>query len=119
MPSFLNALVGLTGCISCFGLILGCAAGFQWLFLKGRQNDHHVATASETPLHGFSRPSAQLSVQKAVVVTYWEKPVSKHSTRVDFNIFNITVIHLFALTSIFALFVVTHGAFNAISLLSY
>ena len=119
MPSFLNALVGLTGCISCFGLILGCAAGFQWLFLKGRQNDHQAATASETPLHGLSRPSAQLSVQKAVVVAYWEKPVSKHSTRVDFNIFNITVIHLFALTSIFALFVVTHGAFNALNLLSY
>ena len=116
MPSFLNALVGLTGCISCFGLILGCAAGFQWLFLKGRQNDHQAATASETPLQSLSRPSAQLSVQKAVVVAYWEKPVSQHSTRVDFN---ITVIHLFALTSIFALFVVTHGAFNALNLLSY
>ena len=119
MPSFLNALVGLTGCISCFGLILGCAAGFQWLFLKGRQNDHQAATASETPLQSLSRPSAQLSVQKAVVVAYWEKPVSKHSTRVDFNIFNITVIHLFASISIFALFVVTYGAFAALDLWSY
>ena len=37
---------------------------------KGRQNDHQAVT-SDTPLH-FSRPSAQLSVQKAVVVAYWK-----------------------------------------------
>ena len=89
------------------------------MFLKGRQNDHQAATASETSLHGLSRPSAQLSVQKAVVVAYWAKPASQYPTRIDFNIFNITVIHLFALTSVFALFVVTHGAFSALGLWSY
>ena len=89
MPSFLNALVGLTGCISCFGLILGCAAGFQWLFLTGRQNDHPAVTASDTPLHGLSRPSTQLSVQKAVVVAYWEKPASQYPLEL-ISIFSIS-----------------------------
>ena len=81
------------------------------MFLKGRQNDHQAATPSETPLHGLSRPSARLSIQKAVVVAYWEKQAGQYPTRIDFNIFNTTVIHLFALSSIFAHLVVIYGAF--------